>query len=437
MANLITEQVNNEAPEIKAAYPISEIDKFNLTRIESLKSALTISWSDLNVLEARQQLGNILSQMLDILDKYFGDKASSPILNKFTVNINGNKWTFPQLKNMVSEINDKDDLQFIKENCFSIYNHFARSLGNELPTLRRSAKKKFLDSIFSLIPNRNDEWYSEFYRGYKTFLVNNIYRDCLRNFIFYSISQMQFYDLDCKILVIGAARSSKSTLMLHGAIRINSANKNLTFEASSNDLLNNDWVNKGIIYTREQGFSVMGEFRGSPIALDDVILIADSRESLNPLQVKFLQNLNFFASKNNIIFSLIQNYSELDKRLIRNANIIFLVFERGEALVFADSKNFPILNDAHYFERIVKNPFLISSGDKETGVYNLMKLPSFIARIRFPPLMQNPLWLRYKEIKEAAQTSREAHIKGIINPIPADINKRALTADDLKRIKES
>lgn len=216
---------------------------------------------------------------------------------------------------------------------------------------------------------------------------------------------MKNYDLDFNAVIIGSARGSKSTLLLQLARRIYANDFKMPLNRVDLELIQNGWVYDKIIYTKKQGFAPLKSFKNEVIGLDDAILIGDRRSSMDQQQIKFNSWLNYYASNNNRVFSLIQNLSDLDYRLYSKANAIFLVYERGRALVYIKPKNFPIIKDTYDFDRFVKSPYLLNNED--TGLFYLKRLHSYVGAFSFKDLSGNSLYQAYLTHKKTNQEGLE------------------------------
>lgn len=398
MADEIIDNKTEESQEIKGIYNINDIDKIiSLSTIEGTKTKLLLNLNQLSPRVAQDQLVDLLSTMLsNVLEKYFGDDNNKQIKTYF-VKINNKDYNFYQLKAMASSnTNSIVYIRSVAENSFSIYNHFARILGVEIATTKVN-KKRLIDSLFGLIPNKNEAFYKDIYDGYAQFLKLDRYSDVMRNFIPYCIARMKDFDLDFNGLIIGAARGSKSTSMLQYARRIYSWDYKLPLLKVDIELIRNGWVNDDIIYSQAQGFTPIKTHKNAVIALDDAILVSDRREAMNPMQIKFLKYVNFFASNNNRIFSLIQNLEDLDVRTYSKANLVFLTYERGSQFVYMKNQNFPIIRDTFQFEKFKKAPYLLNS--PILGHHHLTSLHSFLTEVTFDNLQGNSLYDVYYKNK--------------------------------------
>lgn len=222
------------------------------------------------------------------------------------------------------------------------------------------------------------------------------------NYISYSLSELSNYDLDGHILVLGTARVGKSTLTLQIARRYYSNKYQQNLQYVDTSLIQSKWYDSNIIYSREQGFSPLKNNKKEFIQVDDAVLLADKRGSMLPDQSKFLGKMNFYASNNNLIATLIQNLADLDSRLYSKANLVIIVYERGKALVYAKPKNFPIVRDTFDFDFIQKHTYLLNQGERRS-LYNLKRIRSYIGEIRFKSLADNPLYKKYLQKKSKEQ----------------------------------
>ena len=141
------ETQNTSAQEIKGVYTISDIDKFNIAHIETVKTNYLLNLSTFDPEESREQLLDLLSIMQMYLEKYF----SVDQINKQTVNIAGKLYTFYDLKNVAESVAENTIMRLVAQNAFNIYNHFAKIIGVEIPTTKSNPKKR--SPRPSLFPN--------------------------------------------------------------------------------------------------------------------------------------------------------------------------------------------------------------------------------------------------------------------------------------------
>ena len=390
-------QQNNT--QITGLYRISDIDKFNIARIDGIKTNFLMSFTALSPNSAQTQLSDILSNMQEVIQKYFSDVD----IRKHTVKIGNEDIDFFTLKEYAKmNLQSKDLIRTIAENAFNIYNHFTKIIGVAIPTSKKNVKKKLISRLFSLIPNKNKAFYDNMMLGYKNFLkLDYRYKNSLGNLAFYCISEMPKYDLNCNILMVGSARIGKSTHFLHGARRIYSARWKKSLDEVDLELINNGWVFDKIIYSKEQGLEPIMKSKESVIGVDELYFVADRRNSMNTKQVEYTGKINAYASNNNTIFNLIQNLSDVDTRVYSSTNVLYLEYERGRALLYIKSKNFPIIKDTYEFEKFAKNPELL--GDMNTALDHLKRIPSYIGEVRYSNMEGNVLYNTYKTRKDKFQ----------------------------------
>ena len=97
---------------------------------------------------------------------------------------------------------------------------------------------------------------------------------------------MQNYDLNFNGLIIGAARASKSTLMLQMVRRIYAQKLKVPINTVDSELINpklpnspDAWVFKNIIYNKKQALIPFKTNHGQVIAGDEMYFVADRRNS--------------------------------------------------------------------------------------------------------------------------------------------------------------
>jgi hypothetical protein len=121
------------APEIAGIFTIAEIDKFTFSDIEAKKKYYLMNLYTFGSQEAIEQLSNLYSVMLTMLEKYFGkDEITATKINE--ANFYDLKTAIDVLVN--EGIDDKEPIRLICEIGYKIYNEFIKRLGVALPTAR-------------------------------------------------------------------------------------------------------------------------------------------------------------------------------------------------------------------------------------------------------------------------------------------------------------
>ncbi len=211
---------------------------------------------------------------------------------------------------------------------------------------------------------------------------------------------MQNYDLDAHILIIGQARSGKSTLSLRFLERIYSIKHDIPLSDVDNFIVNRDFFNKNMIYNPNQKLDLVKQNFKDVIITDEAFLVADKRESMTGTNIKYTKMLNVFANRNNIVFTNMQDFTELDARIRKKANLIILITQRGLAYSYLQSVNLPIVKQPSIFEFFEDNPYFLYSSQETIDWTLRHRIRGFIGIIKWQPFDANsPLWKAYNEAK--------------------------------------
>jgi hypothetical protein len=222
------------------------------------------------------------------------------------------------------------------------------------------------------------------------------------NYSCYAISQMPKYDLDFNSVIVGAARTGKSVLLLQKARRIYASKWNIPLN-KVDEALSFMWVKDHIIYDKQNGLIPFKKFKSEVIAVDEAYFVADRRESMQKQQVEYTKNINKYASNNNMGFTLIQDLTDLDSRIYSKANEINLIDQRGSAYLYCRSKRYPIVKDTYQFEKFQKYAYLLMNNSVASS--NLRGLPNFIKKIHWQDMQGNILYDAYLEQKKKFQSN--------------------------------
>jgi len=215
---------------------------------------------------------------------------------------------------------------------------------------------------------------------------------------------MQNYDLDAHILILGQARSGKSTLSLRFLERIYSIKHDIPMTDVDNFIVNKDFFNKNMIYSPQQKLDLVKQNFKDVIITDEAFLIADKRESMSYVNVRYTKLLNVFANRNNIIFTNMQDFTELDARIRKKANLIILITQRGLGYSYLQSINLPIVKQPSIFEFFEDNPYFLYSSQETIDWTLRHKIRGFIGIIKWKPFdSNNPMWKAYLETKLKTQ----------------------------------
>lgn len=370
----------SEETRIAGIFNKDEIPTAMLFKVENLKTNFLIQLNDLDVSTAASQLTSLLSAMLDVIGRKPFVTSRNDDIKEYKVHVGTvGDLNFYQLKEFGYDNydNDMDSIRLVAEKASAIYNHFTGILGVELPTGVQDFLRKMTDNFFSLVPN-TESVFDELSGMYHA----NNYRETNKALNWYALnlSQLPRYDLDAPTIILGEARSGKSTLTLWLIKRY--------FEykypqESVYDIQHRllDIVQKHTFFSVDQHTNPFDAYE-TPVWFDESYAVLDRRNSMNQSQIDLTGKLNAYASHKNPVFALIQQLSDLDERVVNKSNVI-LVYERGDAYTFMRHKNFPILKTS-IFERIKKYPYLIRN--KMIGKYSLMRLPNYSGCMNWIPL---------------------------------------------------
>jgi len=426
-----------EASEREGVYNLSAIEFDNLKRISEAKTRYLLSLStflsDLKgIRTANNQLLDILITMDNIIYKYFKKEIDEGKVFKVRDIKDGKEYSLKDYIKAVEDLSNNSKLltadiinllRNIAKNSFSIYDYYEQRLKVAVPTQEHNAKKKLIDLLFSTRPNFDA---SLFLAEYRNFISHNHFHSNNFNFLAYSVSKMRDFNLKSHILNVGAAQIGKSTLTLCLSKRI--------YEFRGIRLLPS-FLRTNLVWNATQGFTAFENIKNDIIASDEAYFLADRREAMNYLNIKYLQLLNALASNHNIHITTIQDYTDLDSRIIKNVDILLLHYEQGSCQVFAQSHSFPIIHrtilDTKRFE---KKPSLLAT--KKTGLYELAKQMSYIFDIhywQFGLLFdEKEIWQEYSRIKPIEQNKAIGRVRQGITSYTA--NKPQKTDNILKNL---
>ncbi len=222
--------------------------------------------------------------------------------------------------------------------------------------------------------------------------------DNLSNFAAFSLSELPKYDLDAKVIIVGAARVGKSTHFFQIARRI-FVNK-LKTDVNSVDryLLSHDFITDSIIYTRDQSLKRFKSVSKSIISFDETYLVADKRETMNTAQINITKFLDVFALQNNVVFALTQQLSDLDSRVVNKATVLYLDYQRSKSLLYAKNHSFPLLPQTFDFDYYIKNPWQLDH--KPQALSSLKHRRGFVGTNYWNDMEGVPLYENYHEYKQ-------------------------------------
>jgi len=383
----------------KGVFNISDIDKYAIAKLINIKQDFTLSLSNLDYKDAYKQLRDLSLNIKQILEKYLDKEA---LKNFSTIMINDIEYNFYDVYSSIPYAKDLEDIRRIWDSINFIFDKFLKEiLKVALPTERTNLKKKIINTLFALIPNLyKKELTDGIDNDFETWCTKNNINKSLLNFLSFNIARMQNYDLDAHILIIGQARSGKSTLSLRFLERIYSIKHNIPLSEIDNFITEKDFFNKNMIYSPQQKLDLVKQNFKDVIITDEAFLIADKRESMSFVNVRYTKLLNVFANRNNMIFTNMQDFTEIDARIRKKANLIILITQRGLGYSYLQNINLPIVKQPSIFEFFENNPYFLYS-NQETIDWTLRhRIRGFIGIIKWKPFeANNPMWKAYSETK--------------------------------------
>jgi len=383
----------------KGVFNISDIDKYAIAKLINLKQDFTLSLSNLDYSEAYNQLRDLAFNIKQILEKYLDIET----LKDFSkIEIKGTEYNFYDLYNAIPYAKDTEEIRLLWDYINQIFDKFLKTiLKVALPTERVNIKKKVINSLYALIPQRfKKSLIDSILKDFEIWRQKNNLNKSLLNFLSFNIARMQNWDLDAHILIIGQARSGKSTLSLRFLERIYSIKHDIPLSDVDTFIVNKDFFNKNMIYNPNQKLDLVKQNFKDVIITDEAFLVADKRESMTGTNIKYTKLLNVFANRNNIVFTNMQDFTELDARIRKKANLIVLITQRGLAYSYLQSINLPIVKQPSIFEFFENNPYFLYSSQETIDWTLRHKIRGFIGIIKWQPYdSNNPMWKAYLETK--------------------------------------
>jgi len=391
----------------KGVFSISDLDKYTIAKLINLKQDFTLSLSTLTFAEAYNQLRDLSLNIKQILEKYLNSEA----LKEFSkIEINDNEYDFYSLYNSIPYCKNIEDIRLLWTYLNLTFDKFLKEiLRIALPTEHVNLKNKVINSLFTLIAKQQrGAVVEDILKNFETWRLANNAKKSLLNFISFNLANMPQHDLDAQVLIIGQARSGKSTLSLKLLERIYSVKYNIPLGNVENYIIQKDFFNKNMIYSKMQSLDVVKAAYKDVIITDEAFLAADKRESMNSNNVLYTKLVNVFANRNNIVLTNMQDYTALDFRVKRKSNLILLITQRGTAYSYLQKINLPIVQQPSIFEFFEKNPSFMYDFTDNINWTLQHKVRGFIGIIRWQPYAEdNPLWIAYKTAKAKYQKDIE------------------------------
>lgn len=232
---------------------------------------------------------------------------------------------------------------------------------------------------------------------YNIFLEAFGLEDSNTRFFAFIVSRLFKKKLNFNMLVVGRARSSKTTF---GYSFVND------FMFSRNTPLDSqqkieEWVNGHVIYDSRQRSNA--EMNG--LYMDDEgMLTGDRRRSMARLQVQKTENLQFYADMFAVNITLIQNFSDLDLRIVDASNAVVVVTSRGEGLLFIGGDAIALVKNTFGFEMFNEHPELLDNN--EIAMQLLRSKASYIFDLTWRNMDDDPLYVYGKKKKTEYQEAR-------------------------------
>ncbi|MEM0143612.1 MAG: hypothetical protein QXL94_06645 [Candidatus Parvarchaeum sp.] len=220
----------------------------------------------------------------------------------------------------------------------------------------------------------------------------------LENWLSFLLAKLPAFDIDCKGILVGTTRIGKSTQFLQYVRRITAAEQNTKMSKADQYLLDSHFVTEKIIYSPSQTLDKYKKYSNDILGFDETYLTFDRRNAMAQSNINLTQYLDVYASKKNRVFALAQDLTDLDQRVLNKASFLVLDYERGSGLLFAKSRNFPIIKQTFNFEKLQKYPRLIQN--KEVGIANFRHVMGYIGKIHWNDLSGHALYREYKSYKE-------------------------------------
>jgi hypothetical protein len=291
-----------------------------------------------------------------------------------------------------------------------------------------------LDSLFSLL---DEVPYKVIYDGFSKFRkryqipFDGYVLD--ENFLFlnYAVSQAKNYDLDVSEVLVGRKRSSKSTEGLWEYYDVCQA-RDEPFDYKK-------FVDKYVVYDYSQ--TSQPEFSRFYLH-DEKHLTGDRRRFMSRANVETSVDINFYADNLNINCNLIQNYSDLDTRVIDTATILKFVIRRGQGILFMSRDSIPIIKQDFGMWIFQQNPEMVKNSSVTQNMmrskpeyvcdytWNTMERRDTLGNI----IWRYPLFDYYKLNKKIWQDKRKASMQMMMTgqkPVKAPITVAELSPSQI------
>lgn len=319
--------------------------------------------------------------MLSVIENYFSTPEDKTIIESYRLN----GFNFYQYKRVIPNAPNNEGLRSLAEKLFNIYSHFARELGQEIPTVKMDSKKKLISRMFSIVKKKTPFLFDNLYDDYRRKLKLLDMKETRLNLNAYCLYRMPDFDLDSFNIGFGFARIGKSTLASQLQKRYYCFRNMIPLNEINEWMIKNKILKKTVLHTQKQNSKeLINKCREQFIWIDEGYLFGDRRNAMKDQLVQLTHDVNTGADNNNVFIMLIQDLSDLDLRFVNKANSMIGITERSFGLLFSRAKNFSFIKDSYNFEYIQKHQNLFNSYDK--GLDTLKKLPSYTYHEEWPEL---------------------------------------------------
>lgn len=222
------------------------------------------------------------------------------------------------------------------------------------------------------------------------------------NYFAFVCHKRKDFDLPTHILEVGTGRVGKSTCALRLA--------EVIYKMRGKDL-GMPFLTSKIVWNAYQSFESFKVIKDDYVLGDEGIWLADKRESMQYTNIKYSQLINTMGSNRNILNTLIQDYDDFDKRIVKKANFLTLNYRRSLAYLFSKSLNFPIVKSSILNVKKFEDREEILE-DLDRAGFELKRLPTYMMKLEFKEYAENdPFWIEYNRIKKLNQDAVLEEIK--------------------------
>lgn len=386
--------------EVKGLYTnIGEIENQTLAYIEDSKNVFLTDLHKKHTDTAIIEFSAILNSMIILIQKYFTNEQT-------IINYRVEGYNIYDIKESVPFAKDIRDLQKLTSIAFPIYNYFSKLIGVSVPTTRHNFKKKIVTALFSVAAVED---INKVYEKTLDDFMQLKYKKNKTNFFCYCLSTMKDYDLDANVLIIGFKRSGKSNYMLQSVRKISAMRLGIRMSDVDAKLLESDFAGKNIFYDKRQDLErALKTKEKQVICIDEGFLVLDRRNAMNKSVIKLTQTLNEYGDKGNVSFTLMQDFTALERRMVNISNAIVFVISRGRAMLFSKDKTFAsLVRDLFGFDYLVDNPYIFNQ-HRDKIIHRLKQMSSYICELKWKKLGDN---LLFKDTGSSGNAFYDSYLK--------------------------